>query len=545
MLERELIDGVIIGLARLGLGGEEELDYSEQQEYDQGAEAGGFEQHGPSSPGPSIVPAPLGLDSSLASSAAPAPPAPTTSSLPTPSHSSIRTPPTHIDIPPEISTSSPTPSPPTFIPPMSSSSSATPGSVTSPGIASIRSLATDRSTPSLSAGNSVSSESEYSLRTAASPSASGGYDNVVVRNPFDVAAERHLSFPFNGSQSSEELVGEGAIGPTDGSVRGSASPLSTMSSSSGSTTTPSPLSPFSPAAPPVSRRSTDSVRSPPLETIEETEGSTPPLDSLGQAAGLSNRNLMASPWDDGGITPTVEKDRSDIFSSTFTPKLGSTAELEEPSTEQVINPTVSIPHTSNIAPGHSVPFTSSPGQPENNNELSVTTSSPPPVPDDTSSNASVRARTASAPSPSTSSSAASALPDAAPTSSSSVSIAEASTSQPPATDESNARAEEAAMGCVASMSLIAAVAASGHIPEDAKAMFVAEVARVGSDPLFWVRREAAYALGALTKVVDEEMLLDYLVCLWFSLLIKPIYCQRLICIFCFLCSVGASIFNLC
>jgi len=71
--------------------------------------------------------------------------------------------------------------------------------------------------------------------------------------------------------------------------------------------------------------------------------------------------------------------------------------------------------------------------------------------------------------------------------------------------------DEAAVGCVASMSLVAAVAASGYLPEYAKGMFVAEVARVGTDPIYWVRREAAYALGALAKVVDDEMLLEYLV----------------------------------
>lgn len=71
--------------------------------------------------------------------------------------------------------------------------------------------------------------------------------------------------------------------------------------------------------------------------------------------------------------------------------------------------------------------------------------------------------------------------------------------------------DEAAVGCVASMSLMAAVAASGYLPEYAKGMFVAEVARVGTDPIYWVRREAAYALGALAKVVDDEMLLEYLV----------------------------------
>jgi hypothetical protein len=74
--------------------------------------------------------------------------------------------------------------------------------------------------------------------------------------------------------------------------------------------------------------------------------------------------------------------------------------------------------------------------------------------------------------------------------------------------------DEAAVGCVASMSLMAAVAASGYLPEYAKGMFVAEVARVGTDPVYWVRREAAYVLGALTKVVDDEMLLEYLVGSW-------------------------------
>lgn len=39
-----------------------------------------------------------------------------------------------------------------------------------------------------------------------------------------------------------------------------------------------------------------------------------------------------------------------------------------------------------------------------------------------------------------------------------------------------------------------------------------EVERVARDPVYWVRREACFALGALTKVVPEELLLVSLVC---------------------------------
>lgn len=44
-------------------------------------------------------------------------------------------------------------------------------------------------------------------------------------------------------------------------------------------------------------------------------------------------------------------------------------------------------------------------------------------------------------------------------------------------------------------------------------MFVSEVARVGHDPVYWVRREAAYALGALAKVVNAEVVAQSLVSL--------------------------------
>lgn len=71
--------------------------------------------------------------------------------------------------------------------------------------------------------------------------------------------------------------------------------------------------------------------------------------------------------------------------------------------------------------------------------------------------------------------------------------------------------EDAAVGRVASMSLIAAVTAAGVVSEATKRIFAAEVARVGRDHVYWVRREAAYALGALAKVVPREVLIDAMV----------------------------------
>ena len=105
--------------------------------------------------------------------------------------------------------------------------------------------------------------------------------------------------------------------------------------------------------------------------------------------------------------------------------------------------------------------------------------------------------------------------------------------------------EEAAMGRLSSMSLMAAVTASGtcHIfwvgsvdgplwvvhefpcgltcvnigvflgglKEETKNAFVTEVERVGRDPVYWVRREAAFAVGALAKVVPNEVVVSSLV----------------------------------
>jgi len=80
------------------------------------------------------------------------------------------------------------------------------------------------------------------------------------------------------------------------------------------------------------------------------------------------------------------------------------------------------------------------------------------------------------------------------------------------------------------MSLMAAVTASGMyfqysftdfknnpsiigtLGRETQRAFVREVERVGHDPVYWVRREASFALGALAKVVPEETVISSLVC---------------------------------
>ncbi|KIK98846.1 hypothetical protein PAXRUDRAFT_30878 [Paxillus rubicundulus Ve08.2h10] len=71
-------------------------------------------------------------------------------------------------------------------------------------------------------------------------------------------------------------------------------------------------------------------------------------------------------------------------------------------------------------------------------------------------------------------------------------------------------AEQAAVGRLSSMSLIAAVAASGSLRFDAQHAFIREVERAGKDPVYWVRREASFALGALAKIVPEELVVTTL-----------------------------------
>ncbi|KAI0082750.1 ARM repeat-containing protein [Panus rudis PR-1116 ss-1] len=81
----------------------------------------------------------------------------------------------------------------------------------------------------------------------------------------------------------------------------------------------------------------------------------------------------------------------------------------------------------------------------------------------------------------------------------------------------NEEAAEAAVGRFSSMSLMAAVTASGTLAEDTKTAFVTEVERVGRDPIYWVRREASFAVGALAKVVPVEVVETQLLPLFRSL----------------------------
>ena len=83
--------------------------------------------------------------------------------------------------------------------------------------------------------------------------------------------------------------------------------------------------------------------------------------------------------------------------------------------------------------------------------------------------------------------------------------------------------EQAAIGRLSSMSLIATVTANGTckalharhsltfpsaaLPEETTRAFAEEVVYIGADPLYWVRREASFAVGALAKVVPAEVVL--------------------------------------
>lgn len=51
----------------------------------------------------------------------------------------------------------------------------------------------------------------------------------------------------------------------------------------------------------------------------------------------------------------------------------------------------------------------------------------------------------------------------------------------------------------------------GTLEDPTQRAFVEELERVGRDPVYWVRREASFALGALAKVVPEEVVLSSLV----------------------------------
>ncbi|KAG1754514.1 armadillo-type protein [Suillus lakei] len=86
--------------------------------------------------------------------------------------------------------------------------------------------------------------------------------------------------------------------------------------------------------------------------------------------------------------------------------------------------------------------------------------------------------------------------------------------------------EQAAVGRLSSMSLIAAVVAGGTPRVETQRAFVREVERVGRDPIHWVRREASFALGALAKVVPDELIISSLLPLFESLRADPAWHVR-------------------
>lgn len=55
------------------------------------------------------------------------------------------------------------------------------------------------------------------------------------------------------------------------------------------------------------------------------------------------------------------------------------------------------------------------------------------------------------------------------------------------------------------------------LQDDIQRTFVKEVERVARDPIYWVRREASFAVGALAKVVPEDVIIISLVGLFFEI----------------------------
>ncbi|TDL27378.1 ARM repeat-containing protein [Rickenella mellea] len=76
--------------------------------------------------------------------------------------------------------------------------------------------------------------------------------------------------------------------------------------------------------------------------------------------------------------------------------------------------------------------------------------------------------------------------------------------------EDHSSSSQGAVGRLASMSLMAAVTANGPMTSETHLAFVEEVKRAGQDHTYWVRREATFALGALSKVVPEEIVIGSL-----------------------------------
>ncbi|KAJ3810728.1 armadillo-type protein [Lentinula aff. lateritia] len=86
--------------------------------------------------------------------------------------------------------------------------------------------------------------------------------------------------------------------------------------------------------------------------------------------------------------------------------------------------------------------------------------------------------------------------------------------------------DQATIGRLSSMSLVAAVAASGYLDDQLTDIFVSEVARVSRDPVYWVRREACFALGALAKIVPAEVVQLTLLRTLQTLVVDPVHHVR-------------------
>lgn len=67
---------------------------------------------------------------------------------------------------------------------------------------------------------------------------------------------------------------------------------------------------------------------------------------------------------------------------------------------------------------------------------------------------------------------------------------------------------------------------AAKLPEDTVRAFADEVAYIGGDPLYWVRREASFAVGALAKVVPIEVVLLSLLPLFESLVRDAVWQVR-------------------
>ncbi|KAJ3735417.1 armadillo-type protein [Lentinula guzmanii] len=94
------------------------------------------------------------------------------------------------------------------------------------------------------------------------------------------------------------------------------------------------------------------------------------------------------------------------------------------------------------------------------------------------------------------------------------------------TDTSTSECDQAAIGRLSSMSLMAAVAASGYLDDETTTAFVSEIERVSHDPVYWVRREACFALGALAKVVPAEVVQLTLIPTLHNLVSDPVHHVR-------------------